>query len=108
MAGIRTDIDRLGRELVLLLARRAACIDRALASGRRFKRGRIHRGGRDNLHPTGKVRWQAEAGTQGLGEVLVVDGRGFEGPDQVGEMLHRVADFEVGSVVAGSRPFNRR
>ena len=31
MAGIRADIDALDRELVLLLARRAACIDRAVA-----------------------------------------------------------------------------
>lgn len=35
MAEIRSEIDRLDRELVALLARRAACIDRAVAVKRR-------------------------------------------------------------------------
>lgn len=35
MAEIRAEIDRLDREIVALLARRAACIDRAVAVKRR-------------------------------------------------------------------------
>lgn len=34
MADIRAEIDRLDRDLVALLARRAACIDRAVAAKR--------------------------------------------------------------------------